>query len=104
MYSSTDALTCLSAGFPIRTSPTRHGHTPLVGAFRSVSRPSSASCAQASPCALGSFLLTPWNTEKLLPVLRVFARCLSLNEKNIVRVVLSCEATSHHHSLLRLRL
>jgi hypothetical protein len=37
-----------SMGFPIRTSPTDHGCTHLIGAFRSVPRPSSAQTAKAS--------------------------------------------------------
>jgi hypothetical protein len=114
MDSPHDALTCLNAGFPIRTSPTRHGHTPLVGAFRSVSRPSSASCTQASPVCSCSLLTFPGSTETLIPVLlrKLFAvrlalpdgkvelaattladsfRCdvSSLDTRNIMRVVLS---------------
>lgn len=37
------------SGFPIRTSPTARGCTHLVGAFRSVPRPSSALGTKASP-------------------------------------------------------
>ncbi len=46
---SQDAAGLTTAGFPIRIPPTTCGCTRLVGAFRSVPRPSSALDTQASP-------------------------------------------------------
>jgi hypothetical protein len=61
-------------GFPIRTSPTVNGCTRLVGAFRSVPRPSSALDAKASPVCPYSLSLMIRRTRYSRRVLDFFSR------------------------------
>lgn len=63
-------------GFPIRISPTARGCTRLVGAFRSVPRPSSALDAKASPVCSYSLFIRDTERPILSPLSTLSSFCL----------------------------